>query len=85
MLTPETEQLLAERVLIKLSLQFPEHEFEAGVADVEEFENSILPVQDSTNEASRFGEFTLLDRTELQRVRDAFDVILVEAKDWNPS
>lgn len=85
MLTPETERLLAERVLDALSNQFPEHEFEAGVADIGEFENTILPLHGTAGEVENPGRVIVPSATEVRDVRQAFQQILAEVKDWKPS
>lgn len=85
MLTPETERVLVERVTHELAEQFPEHEFVAGGADIPEFENSILPLHGSAGDVENPGTVERPDETDVQRVKEAFAVILEGAQDWKPS
>lgn len=85
MLTPETERVLVERVTHELAEQCPEHEFLAGGADIPEFENSILAIHRTAGSDEVPGAVQTPDETEVQRVKEAFAVILEGAKDWRPS
>jgi hypothetical protein len=84
MLTPETERLLAERVQAELYAQFPEHHFEAGQADIPEFENTILPLH-GTEDEEEPGKSAIPDGDEVQRVKDAFETILDKMTGSEPS
>ncbi|KQW22828.1 hypothetical protein ASC80_05665 [Afipia sp. Root123D2] len=85
MLTPATERVLVERVTQELDDQFPEHEFIAGGADIPEFENTILAVHGTAGKGEVPGIVRVPDEAEVQRVKDAFAVILEGVRDWKPS
>lgn len=85
MLTPETERLLAERVQTELYAQFPDHHFEAGQADIPEFENTILPLHGTAGDEETPGKVVIPDGDEVQRVKDAFGTILEKIRSWKPS
>lgn len=81
MLTPETERLLAEQVLASLKLEFPNHGFEAGIAEFEEFENSILPVRGAARNGENPDKVDAPSTEEIMRVQGTFDMILSKLKD----
>ena len=85
MLTPETERVLVERVTQELDDQFPEHEFIAGGADIPEFENTILAIHGTAGSGEEPGIMQAPDEAEVQRVKEAFAVVLEGMQDWKPS
>jgi hypothetical protein len=81
MLTSETQERLAYRVLDRLNEEFPQHEFIAGSADYPEFENTILPAHGETGP----GQLSSRVRLEVFTVKEAFQRLLSNLQDWKPS
>jgi hypothetical protein len=81
MLTRETQERLAYRVLDRLNDEFPLHEFIAGSADYPEFENAILPAHGESDPEQQTSKV----RLEVLTVKEAFQRILFDLRDPTPS
>lgn len=83
MLTRETQDRLAFLVLERLTEKFPQHEFIAGSADHPEFENTILPAHGEPGPGP--SKALLTARLEVLAVKEAFQRLLADLRDWKPS
>jgi hypothetical protein len=85
MLTPDAGAAAVERVTSELEAAFPEHDFTAGQADIPDFENSILAIHGSASSGEKPGRVAEPDTYEVERVKQAFQVMLDELRGWQPS